>query len=59
MKLNNENLNVHELSTKELQSIYGGGKGWKWLGQVVGQIKNVGEAIWDGMSSTQWDVYNI
>ena len=59
MRLNDENFNVRELSVKELQSINGGGKGWDWLGRVVGTVKNVGEAIWDGMSSTQWDIYNI
>lgn len=59
MKLNNKNLNVRELSAKELHSINGGGKGWELLGRILGTIKNAAEAIYDGMTSVEWDRYNI
>jgi hypothetical protein len=52
MKKDLKDLNVRELSYKEMYLTNGGGIGFYWLGQVVGFIKNAVDAVSNAWTST-------
>lgn len=50
MKDNLKLIKVDSLNKKELKSIEGGGKTWKWLGEITGDIISAIEDSWENWS---------